>query len=234
MLNVSIISLRESVEMLIVIFALSTYVAKLNKRELLKFIYGGALSGFGASLLSSVVLYEQTKSLENYAKNLFNGSVMLFLSIMVIYYIVWMRRQKKSFNVDVTERYNIRMTGFGMFIFSFLTVFRETLEVVMFVIPMLGGSKLIILVGMIIGFTAALLICYLMFKGSMKINLSILFDVLSFVMIYIGASMFGEGLALVIPNGSSQIEKVGMLAYGLPVLYLFLKTIIKDYIKKSV
>lgn len=234
MLNVSIISMRESIEMLMVVFALSTYAVKINRRELLKFIYGGAFSGFGVSLISSIILYEQTKFLEGYAKNLFNGSLMIFLSILVIYYIVWMKRQKETFNMDAAEKYNISMTGFGMFIFSFLTVFRETLEIVMFIIPMLGGSKLIIIVGVIIGFSMAFIVNYLLFKSSLKINLGILFDVISFIMIYIGASMFGEGLGLVIPNGGEQMEKVGMLAYGLPVLYLFVKALIKDYIKKNV
>jgi high-affinity iron transporter len=120
-----------------------------------------------------------------------------------------------------------------MFIFSFLTVFRETMEIVMFITPMLGSSKLIIIIGVLIGFLLALLINFLLFKSTLKINLSILFDIISFIMIYIGASMFGDGLALIIHNGGEQIEKVGMLAYGLPVLYLFLKALIKDYIKKA-
>lgn len=234
MLKVIIISMRESIEMLMVVIALAVYAEKINKRELLKFIYGGAVLGFGVSLLSSVILYNQTKFLEGYAKDLFNGSLMIFLSILVIYYIVWMKRQKKTFNMDISEKYNISMTGFGMLMFSFLTVFRETLEIVMFIIPMLGGSKLIIILGVLIGFAAALTINILIFKSSLKLNLGILFDIISFVMIYIGASMFGEGLALVMPKGTEQIEKVGMLVYGLPVLYLFVKALIKDYIKKNV
>lgn len=234
MLNVSIISMRESIEMLMVVFALSTYAVKINRRELLKFIYGGAFAGFGVSLFSSIMLYEQTKGLEGYAKDLFNGTLMIFLSILVIYYIVWMKRQKKTFNMDVAEKYKVSTTGFGMFIFTFLTVFRETMEIVMFIIPMLGGNKLIIIAGVLIGFSAAFGVNYLLFKGGLKLNLGILFDIISFVMIYIGASMFGDGLALVVPNGGEQIEKVGMLAYGLPVLYLFLKALIKDYIKKNV
>jgi high-affinity iron transporter len=234
MLNVSIISMRESIEMLMVVIALATYAEKINKRELLKFIYGGAISGFGVSLVSSIILYNQTKFLEGYAKDLFNGTLMIFLSILVIYYIVWMKRQKKTFNMDIGDKYNISMTGFGMFVFSFLTVFRETLEIVMFIIPMLGGSKLLIIAGVLLGFTAALIINLLLFKSSLKLNLSVLFDIISFIMIYIGAEMFGEGLSLVIQNGGEQIEKVGMLAYGLPVLYLFLKALIKDYIRKNV
>jgi high-affinity iron transporter len=234
MLNVSIITMRESIEALMVVIALSIYAAKINKRELLKYIYGGAVSGFGVSFVSSIILYEQTKSLQGYARNLFDGSLMMFLSLLVIYYIVWMKRQKKTFDMDVSKKYNVSMTGFGMFIFSFLTVFRETLEIVMFIIPLLSGSKLTIIIGVLIGFSLALFFNYLLFRSGSKLNLAILFDVISFIMIYIGASMFGEGLASVIPNGGEQIEKVGMLAYGLPVLYLFLKSIIKDYIKKNV
>lgn len=234
MMNVSIITLRECIEMLLVIVALATYVVKIDKRELLKFIFTGAIAGLGITLISSFLLYSQTEYLSGYAKALFNGSIMIFLSALVIYYIIWMRRQKKNFNLPIEEKYNVKLTGLGLFLFSFLTVFRESLEIVIFIIPQLTNGIANIIMGAVIGFALSLIVMFLIFKTSLKLNLNILFDVISFMMIYIGASMFGEGLSTLIQNGGSQIEKVGMLAYGLPVLYLFVKTLIKDYIKKQV
>lgn len=232
MINVSIITLRECIEMLIVLVALVTYVVKIDKRELAKYIYTGAIAGLGVTLISSFLLYRQTEYLDEYAKELFNGSIMIFLSALVIYYIIWMRRQKKNFNLPIEQKYNVKLTGLGLFVFSFLTVFRESLEIVIFIIPLLTNNLTNIIIGAIIGFALSLVVMFLIFKTSLKLNLNILFDAISFMMIYIGASMFGEGLATIIQNSGPEIEKVGMLAYGLPVLYLFVKTLIKDYIKK--
>lgn len=232
MLNVSIITLRECIEMLLIIVALATYVVKIDKRELLKYIYTGAATGLAVTLISSFLLYTQTEYLSGYTKELFNGSIMIFLSVLVIYYILWMRRQKKNFNLPVEEKYNIKFTGWGLFIFSFLTVFRESFEIVIFILPLLTGSIATIVIGAVIGLALSLFVMFLFFKTSLKLNLNVLFDVISFMMIYLGASMFGEGLSLVIQNAGAQIQKMGMLAYGLPVLFLFVKALIKDYTKK--
>lgn len=232
MMNVSIITLRECIEMLLIIVALATYVVKLDKRELLKYIFTGAVSGLAVTLISSFLLYTQTEYLSGYAKELFNGSIMIFLSGLVIYYLLWMRRQKKNFNLPIEEKYNVKLTGLGLFIFSFLTVLRESIEIVIFIIPLLTDGIINIVLGAVIGLALSLIVMFLFFKTSLKLNLNILFDVISLMMVYIGASMFGEGLSTLIQSGGAQIEKVGMLVYGLPVLFIFSKSLIKDYIRK--
>lgn len=232
MINVSIITLRECIEMLLVIVALSIYIVKIDKRELQKYIYTGAIAGLAVTLISTFLLYSQTEYLSGYAKELFNGSIMIFLSALVIYYLLWMRRQKKNFNLPIEEKYNVKLTGLGLFIFSFLTVFRESLEIVIFIIPLLANGITNIIIGAVIGFAISLLVMFLIFKTSLKLNMNILFDIISIMMIYIGASMFGEGLSTLMQNSGPEIEKVGMLVYGLPVLFMFAKSLIKDYIKK--
>lgn len=232
MMNVSIITLRECIEMLIVLTALTTYVVKLDKRELTKYIYSGALGGLAISLLASFFLYNQTAYLSGYTKELFNGSVMLFLSAVIVYFIIWMRKQKKNYNLPIEERYNIKLTGLGLFVFSFLTVFRETLEIIIFIIPLLTAGALTIIVGALIGFAMSLLVMLVFYKTSIKLSMGLLFDFISILMIYVGASMFGEGISLIFPSGGAQLEHVGMLAYGVPAFFIFIKIIIKDYIRK--
>lgn len=232
MMNVSIITLRECIEMLIVIVALATYVVKIDKRELLKYIFYGSIGGLAVSLFTSFFLYNQTEYLSGYAKEFFNGSLMIFLSALVVYYIIWMRRQKKNFNLPIDQRYNIKFTGLGLFIFSFLTILRETLEIVIFIIPLLTGNVANIIFGALIGLALSLIIMLIFFKSGLKLNINLLFDIISLMMIYVGASMFGEGLSLIFQNGGPQLEKVGMLAYGVPALFLFVKTMIRDYIRK--
>jgi len=232
MMNVSIITLRECIEMLIVLVALASYVVKIDKRELIKYIYSGILGGLAVSLFTSFLLYNQTKYLSDNTKELFNGSIMIFLSALVVYYILWMRSQKKNYNLPIEERYNIKFTGMGLFVFSFLTVLRETLEIIIFIIPLLTGGVAAIIIGALIGFALSLIIMFLFFKTSIKLSMNLLFDLISIMMIYVGASMFGEGLSLIFPKVGAQLEQVGMLAYGLPAFFIFIKTIIKDYIKK--
>jgi high-affinity iron transporter len=112
---------------------------------------------------------------------------------------------------------------------------RGSIEMLMMVFSIVGHVSKKPFYGFSMMFLSIFVICCIVWvKRQRKINLGVLFDIICFFMIYIGAAMFGKGLALLMPNFGEDLEKIGMLAYGLPVLYVFLKVLIKDYIKNNV
>jgi high-affinity iron transporter len=233
MLTIAVVAFRESMEMLIVIIALIAYVVKIEKSQLLKYIFIGSFTGLAVSVGCGALVLNQAKSLQGPSRNIFEGAMMLFLCFLILYYMVWMRGQKKFVNMDIEQKYNIRTTGIGFFIFSFLTIFRECTEVIIFMIPLFNESVLTIITGCLIGLGLSSIACYVLYRTSIKINLNILFDILTLILIYIGSIMFGEGLSLLIPYAKDSIEMAGKMIFGLPTLFIFLKGELKAYTKKN-
>lgn len=233
MFNIGIITFREGLEMLVVVMALVAYAGKINRKDLLKFIYGGAISGLGVSILTGAVLLMQANALTGYAKNLFNGCIMIFLAFFVLYYMVWLRRQSKYEDLNIESKYNVKTTGYGFFIFIFLTVFRECFEIIMFTLPTMTENIWTVIFGSIIGLTLAVVLVMLIYKAAIKISLKIVFDLLTLFLIYIGAEMFGEGILELFPSANSSLQIAGMLIFGLPTLFIFLRWKIKDYTNKK-
>jgi high-affinity iron transporter len=233
MFNVGIITFREGLEMLVVIMALVAYAGKINRKDLLKFIYGGAISGLGVSILTGAALLLQANKLTGYAGNLFNGSIMIFLALFILYYMVWLRRQSKFENLNIEDKYNVKATGYGFFVFIFLTVFRECFEIIMFTLPTMTVNIWTVIFGSIIGLSLAVILALLIYKAAIKISLKVVFDLLTLFLIYIGAEMFGEGLLELIPSADSSLQTAGMLIFGLPTLFIFLRWKIKDYTNKK-
>lgn len=233
MLTIAVVAFRESMEMLIVIIALIAYVVKIGKEQLLKYIFLGSFTGLTVSAGCGAFFLNEAKSLQGPGRDIFEGSMMIFLCFLILYYMVWMRGQKKFVNLDIEQKYNIKTTGFGFFIFSLLTIFRECTEVIIFMIPLFNESVLTIITGCITGLGLSLATCYLLYKTSIKINLNILFDILTLILIYIGSMMFGEGLSLLIPYAKDSIETAGRMIFGLPTLFIFLKEELKAITKKN-
>lgn len=233
MLTIAVVAFRESMEMMIVIVALIAYVFKIGKSQLIKYITLGSLTGLIVSTGCGALILKQVKSLQGPARDIFQGTMMIFLCFLILYYMVWIKSEKKFANIDIEQKYNIRTTGIGFFIFSFLTIFRECTEVIIFMIPLFSENILTIIRGCLIGLGLTLIICYLLYRTSIKINVNILFSILTLILIYIGSMMLGEGLSLLLPFEKASIEMAGKMIFGLPTLFIFLRGELKAFTRKN-
>jgi high-affinity iron transporter len=229
MLTIILITLRECMEMLLVIFALIAYVNKINKQDLFKYIYSGSFCGLGVSAILGFLIFNQVNKFQGSTREFFLGAIMILISIFIIYYMVWMRKQKMFLGSYIDKKYKIKTTGFGFFVFSFLTTFRESIEIIVFILPQFNTSTVTIVIGIIIGSSLSVLITCLIYDRTTKLNINIVFTFITLILIFIGAGMFSEGVAVLFPF-SDNIQSAAVFLYALPTIFIFLKGIIGDYI----
>lgn len=226
-----IVTCREFFEMFLILVPLAVYLYKINQKKLLKNICTGGAVGLAATLLTGIAAYNTTAKLEGYAKNLFMGSTMLFLSGLILYSMVIIKKQSKGVQVYEQTMEN-NFTSYSLFTLAFVTIFRESLEILIFFLPFLHTSLLSTIGGGAIGFGVSLIGAFLIFKFAAKLNISIIFTFLNLFLIFIGASLFGESLLELFPNAGNSIELAGQLIYGIPIAFLFIKSELRKYIKK--
>ncbi|MDF2882800.1 MAG: high-affinity Fe2+/Pb2+ permease, partial [Clostridiaceae bacterium] len=225
-----IVTCREFFEMFLILVPLAVYLYKINQKKLLKNICTGGAVGLAATLLTGIAAYNTTAKLEGYAENLFMGSTMLFLSGLILFSLVIIKKHSKGVQVyDQTIENNF--TAYSLFTLAFVTTFRESLEILLFFLPFMHISLLSTLSGGVIGFAISLVGAFLIFKFAAKLNINIVFTVLNLFLIYIGASLFGESLLELFPSVGGSIELAGQLIYGIPAAFLFIKSELRKYIK---
>jgi len=232
MITPMIISFRECLEMLIIIIPLLAFLTKVEKRYLSKFVYGGGIAGAALASIIGIVLFKTTQSLEGYTQQIFLGSLMLFISGLILYNIAILRKQSKNITLDTTQNSKDNLTSVSLFLLAFTTIFRESLEIVMFLIPMFNESPITIGTGIISGIAASLIVMALIYKTALKLNINVIFSIMTLILILIGASMFGEALGIFFPDLGTSLILAGKLIYGIPLVYLFAKKELKRYIKK--
>lgn len=227
-----IVTIRECLEMLLIIVPLLVYLHKIERYDLSKYIYAGCGLGIITSIISAAALVGQVNKLDGYIQQLFLGITMIFLSGLILYSIVIVSKQNKNLSLNITDKYNVKLSGISLLLLAFITIFRESLEIIIFLLPTFYLNPFKIIVGIIIGILCALALSFIIFKTSIKLNVYIIFSILTLILIFIGGHLFGEGLEIIFPQIKESISILGQLVYIVPLLYVFLKRELRKYLKK--
>lgn len=232
MVTTMILAFRESFEMLLIIVPLLVYLAKIDRGDLKKYIYLGSGIGVFTSILTGIIIFNQAKSLQTTAQHVFQGCMMIFLATLILYSIILLRKQSKSLVMKADSDINIKVTEVSLFILLFITVFIESLEITIFTLSFINDKVVSIALGILVGSSASVAIMYLAYKETLKLSIETILNTLTVILILVGALMFGEGLAKLMPNTGESVEKLGKFVYAVPTLYIFTKEMLKKYIKK--
>ena len=221
-----LILLREGVEALLIVMALVTTLKAAKMRKGLKWIYGGASAGIVASLLIAYILqiaFPAVTSGTN--REIIEGVVGIFAVIMMILIGIWLHSKSsvKKWNTFMeSQMQTVTKTGsfLSMFALSFLAVFREGAETVLFYVGILPRiSSFDFVLGISLALLVLVVIAFVMNKASQFFLPHKVFFILTW-MIYAlafkmtGVSIHALQLTNMIPNhlisGIPSIDILGI------------------------
>ncbi|MCD7035265.1 FTR1 family protein [Metabacillus sp. GX 13764] len=222
MLSSFILALREGLEAALIIGIILIHTTKINRRDLRASVYLGVVAGLFISVIGGFIGFSGAEEMEGAAEEIFEGITMLIAAGLIAYFILWLHRHK-DLSASVTSKVSSNSSKISLFILSFLSVFREGLELMIFNLTQISHSAGSLVIGNLLGILLAVLIAAAIFKAAVKLNLSLVFKLLGIVLIFLGAEMFGEGLEKLFEGGGELLEKAGFVLFILPALYVFLK-----------
>ena len=221
-----LILLREGVEALLIVMALVTTLKAAKMRQGLKWVYGGAFAGIVASLLIAYILqiaFPAVASGTN--REIIEGAVGIFAVIMMILIGIWLHSKSsvKKWNAFMeSQMQTVTKTGsfLSMFALSFLAVFREGAETILFYVGILPRiSSFDFVLGISLALSVLVVIAFVMNKASQFFLPHKVFFILTW-MIYAlafkmtGVSIHALQLTNIIPNhlisGIPSIDILGI------------------------
>lgn len=227
MLTNLLLSFREGLEAALVIAIILSYLFQTGRKNMVKSVYLGTLIGILTSILGGYLSFREVQKLGETFQEIFEGLMMLVASGLIAYFIVWMGNQSGKISANIKNKINRTTNLIGLFVLSFLSVFREGMELIIFSLTKISQNASYIALGSGIGIFLAVLLTYVIFKTSLKFNLKLIFKVLGLILIYIGAEMFAEGILKIVESEEEILEIILMLAFIIPSLYFFLRNDIK-------
>ncbi len=200
--NSFVIILREGFEAILVISALTAYLAKTGHKDKVRTVYKGALVALAASVLTAVLL-QTVFSISGADKEALEGVTMLIATAVLFYVSYWLITK---IEIGRWQRYiRSKVEGsltkanlFALAFAAFLAVYREGAETILFygaLYSSSGGDGVTIGAGFVLG-TVVLAGVFVVIKyTSVRVPIGPFFGVTSTLLYYLAFSFAGKGIA---------------------------------------
>ena len=197
MLESFLVTSRETLEASLVVGIVLAYLNKTNNQNYKKTVYYGIVFGILASIFSAFAFTFFSGGFMGAAEQIFEGTTMLIAAFLLTTMILWMMQQRhvaKEIEGKV-ERHlmNVQpyLSHIGIFMIIFVAIIREGVETVIF-LNAINYASGINFIGGTLGIIAAILVGYLLFVSTKKINLKKLFNISSVLLILFAAGLIAR------------------------------------------
>lgn len=217
-----LLTFREVLEAALLTAIILAFLVRTGRTVLTRYAWYGVYGATGASfaLAGGILLFygELTEA----DKKLFEGVAALIAVAVLTSMIYWMAAKGRTIQREVEGRVEAAVTQgaiLGLVSLTFVLVFREGLETVLFLTPFLVQDVVGTIAGAVLGLVAGIALAYAVFRVGVKIDIRRFFYFTSILLILLAGGLLGYGIHELIEYGEIQGVAFGwwgQAAYALP------------------
>jgi high-affinity iron transporter len=193
-----LLSLREGLEAALIIGIVLGALGRLNRSDLKPVVWRGAALAVALSLVAGLILNLLGMRFEGQAEEVFEGIAMLLAAGVLTWMILWMQRHGREIkqHLETKTRQAASQKGQGaLFLLAFLAVFREGIELALFLLAATMSSGLPnTLIGGLLGLALAIGSGWILFNSTRRLNVRQFFQVTNVILILFAAGLAGLGI----------------------------------------
>jgi high-affinity iron transporter len=209
-----VIGFREGLEAALIIGILAAYLVKLNRRSELPKLWTGVIAAIAISVGLGVVLGVLVENVPEGTNELIAGLTSLIAVVFVTWMIFWMARQSRALSKELRSQVDqAEKSAWAMAGIAFLAVIREGIETSVFLwsSSRAAGADTLPILGALIGFAAAAILGYAIYRGAVKLNLSKFFGYTGAFLIVVAAGILSYGI--------HELQEIGLLPFMTATTY---------------
>ena len=196
MLSAFIIMFRETLEAALIVGIITSFLVRANQKNYLIQVAGGGAAGVAASIIAAVLFNRMSEGFSGTTEALFEGITMIIGAILITTMIFWMMKQyniAKDIEDQVAKRVSSSF-GIGVFFLVFISILREGVESVIFLAALRFTTGRSMLFGSLLGMSAAIVLGYFLFLGTLKISVKKVFAFTNVLLILFAAGLVAYGV----------------------------------------
>jgi high-affinity iron transporter len=198
MLSTFLIALREGLEAALIVGILVAYVVKTNRRNLLVPIWTGVGIALTASFGLGGFLSFTSAELSDRGEQFFAGTTSFLAVGLVTWMVFWMKRAARTLRDELHGKVDNALSAgpLALAAAAFFAVAREGLETALFVYTNFKtvAATSSASVGLVAGLALAVILGYLIYNRSIKIDLSKFFTITGIALIIVAAGVLSYGI----------------------------------------
>jgi len=228
-LSAFLIALREGVEAALVVGIILVYLARTGRSQLARYVWWGV--GLAAALSLGVSIALDHWRIDGDG---FEGLLLLLAAAFVISMIIWMNRVARHLRKDIEQKIETyaeragSAAGWGIFLFVFLMVLREGVELAVILRAVeLSSEGIQTWIGTIVGLAAAIAVGLFFFKGTLKVPLHRFFAGTTIILWLVAAQLALTGLhelseARWLPSSKGEMALIGPIVRNEIFFFVFI------------
>jgi high-affinity iron transporter len=189
-----VITLREGLEISLVLGILATYLVKTGRSAMLKPMWVGSAAALALSVIAGVIFRQVVGEFEGKWEQAIEGVIAVVAAVVLTWMIFWMRRNARGLSSELKARLDTSTSAKAVAVVAFVAVLREGFEAALFLLSAetesATGAQVV--VGGLVGLAVAAVIGWLVYVGGRKVNLAKFFAVTGFVLILFAAGLVGK------------------------------------------
>ena len=198
MLPSLLLALREGLEAALVIGIVLGVLSKIKRQELKPAVWSGVAAAAIFSMLGALLFNQLGAQFEGRAEEIFEGIAMLMAAGLLTWMIFWMQARGKNLRQELeidTHRAAFEGGHKAMFFLAFLAIGREGLELAIFLYATRVTSNAVqTIVGAILGLAISVILGWMFFATTRRLNLKTFFQVTSVLLILFAAGLVAHGI----------------------------------------
>lgn len=205
----AIVSLREGIEIALILAIMLSYLIKTKQSDLTKFVYAGALVAAAVSVSVALLLGLVWGYFEGPELGVFEGIVVIGAAVLLTTMIGWMWHLGASISSHIQESMSAQVTarrGLGLGLLALALILREGVELVLFTLALAIEDAPQTYLGVSLGLGLALVIGLGVYRGALRVDLKKLFRWTSVFLVLFAAGMVAYGV--------HELQEAGLLLIG--------------------
>jgi len=191
---------REGIEGTLICAILLTFLAASGRRDLFRWVLGGAAVAVAVSTVVGVTLWIVGRDafVGSHAQSWFETAVFGVAVAVLTYMTFWMRRHARTLSSEIRGKAAAAVAGgsaVALGAVAFATVGREAVETVLFLVAIAyQSSPLQLAIGAALGLATALAVGFAMYRVGVRVNLGRFFSVLGSLLLLVAAGLLANAV----------------------------------------
>jgi high-affinity iron transporter len=193
-----LLTLREALEAVLIIGIVSTTLRTTQRTSQQRYVWAGTVAGILLSVVIALALNLFGTQLEGIAEEIFEGTMMFLAAMVLTWMIFWMQNQSSQLSQQLRQQVknaDQEKRGFPLFSIAFLAIFREGLELSLFLTAAsFDREQTGILTGFLIGMGVAIILGWALTRGLLRLNIRRFFLITSFLLILVAGGLVAHAI----------------------------------------